>query len=318
MLKMNHELTIGNYTIKGLSAVEIKSSWEDMTDMCKITIPKKLKWKGQPIAWSENPIFKKEDLVTLSLGYDDRLHEVFKGYLTAIHTDRPIILDCQDEMLMLKKNNFQNTYRNVTLSQLLADMLKPIGVKYEVVADYDFGKLRIDNASIAKVLSDLRKDYFLKFFFRDGIFYAGLPYVAKLQSRHVIRFNRHVVEENLEYVRKDDVKINLKCVILYPNGKTKSFEVGDSEGETRTFHKYDIPVEEMKRLAEIEIERLRYDGYRGSLTVFGEPHIKHGDIVQFINDEEPERTGEYLIKRVDVTFSESGYRQIIYPEGRVS
>jgi hypothetical protein len=319
MLKMNSHLEIGKFIHKGLAECEVNSSWEDLTDMCKITIAKKQSWKGKPIVWSDNPLIKKEDVVKLELGYGDRLHQVFKGYVTAIHTSTPIVLDCQDEMLILKRNMFSKSYRNVKLSELLKDMLTPIGVKYDVVADYDLGSYRISGKeTICKEMERLRKDYFLKFFFREGIFYVGQAYVPKLQTRHIVKFNRHVVEDNLEYVVKEDVKIKIQCVIMYPNKESEKFEVGDKEGEVRTFHQYNISVAEMKRLAEIEIDRLRYDGYRGSVTIFGEPHIKHGDIVKFINDDEPERTGEYLIKRVNLKFSPSGYRQTLYPEGRIS
>jgi hypothetical protein len=319
MFVMSGQLEIGNYIHKGLSECEVSSSWEDMTDTCKITIAKKLSWQGKPIVWSDTPILRKEDIIKLQLGYDERLHQVFKGYVTAIHTSTPIVLDCQDEMLILKKNNFSKAYRNVKLSELMADMLKPIGVKYEVVADYDLGFFRTkSNATIAQVLEALRKDYFMKFFFREDILYIGLPYVPKLQTRHIVKFNRHVIDDNLEYLRKDDIKIKMQCVIMYPNNNVEKFTLGADDGEIRTFHQYNVSVAEMKRLANIEMERLRYDGYRGSVTIFGEPHIKHGDIVKFINDDEPERTGEYLIKRVNIKFSQNGYRQILYPEGRVS
>jgi hypothetical protein len=319
MLVMNSKVEIGAFLINSMVECSINSSWENLTDTATLVIPKKLSWKGKPIAWTTDPVLRKEDIVKISLGYDDRLHEVFKGYITQIKTEAPIELTCQDEMLLLKKKNYSSAYRSVTLSRLLSDMLKPIGIKYKVVADYEIGSYRTkDGATVAQILDQIRKDYFCQFFFRDGILYAGLPYVAELQRTHKIRFNRNVVSSDLEYMVKDDIKIKMKCVILYPNNKKKEFEIGDIEGEVRTFHKYDIPEAEMKRLATIELERLRYDGYRGSIEIFGEPNVRHGDIVEFINDDEPERTGKYLIKKVESKFSRNGYRQRLYPEGRVS
>jgi hypothetical protein len=362
MLIMNGHVEIGKHQIKGINSVEVSSSWEQLTDTCSITIPKKLTWGNRPIVFSGNnvygqetvnvetrgvdddldfvqtisvdrlskePLLKKGDAVSVNLGYaydsntsdnyDDGLRNVFLGYLTQIQTGKPIVLNCQDEMWKLKQNEFKASYRNVTLSQILSDMSEVTDFEFFTTADWNIGSYRTKTGHTpAKVLEDLRKDYFIKFFFREGVFYGGLPYVAELQTRHVIRFNRHVIDDNLEYMVKEDIKIKMKCVILYPNNKKEEFELGDTEGEVRTFNKYDIPKAEMKRLAEIEMERLRYDGYRGSVTIFGAPHIKHGDIVKFINPEEPERTGEYLIKRVDIKFSQNGYRQILYPEGRVS
>jgi hypothetical protein len=315
MLRMTNDVSVGSYKFTGVNEVTVESGWELMTDVCSITVPKKLKWEGKPIALDKDALLKKGDKVTVKLGYNDENNQVFTGYLTNIHADMPIMLQCQDAMWLLKKGNFNKAYRQVTLSTLLKDMLPSVPVK--VVAEHDLGMLRIVNATPAKVLNDLRKDYFVKAFFRDGTLYAGLAYVPELQSEHTIRFNRNVVENNLEYVRKDDVKIKLKCVILNPDNKKEEFEIGDSDGEIRTIHKYNISRSAMQTLAEAELERLRYDGYRGSLTIFGSPYVQHGDVVKLIDGDNPERDGRYLVKKVSTKFNQNGYRQTLEIESKV-
>lgn len=319
MLRLTSDVKIGDYTFLGVTEVTTESSWDMMTDTCTVVVPKKLIWEGKPLVLDKNPIFKKGNTVTVKLGYDDRNNVVFEGYVTNIHADLPIEINCQDEMWKIKVGRFNKAYRSVKLSQLLRDMLTPLGVKYKVVADYDLGMLRTkDNPTPAKVLEELRKTYFLKYFFRNGTLYVGQAYVSELQTEHKILFNRHVIENNLEYVRKDDVKIKLRCVILYPDNKKKEFEIGSDDGEVRTFSQYDVPEGDMRRLAAIELERLRYEGYRGNLTLFGEPFIQHGDVVELIDTDNPERNGRYFVKKITRKFGRNGYRQIIEPEGRVS
>lgn len=64
----------------------------------------------------------------------------------------------------------------------------------------------------------------------------------------------------------------------------------------------------MKAIADDEIERLKYDGYKGSLTIFGNS-FNHGDIINLKDDSYPERNGRYLIKKVVTTFGQNGFRQ---------
>jgi hypothetical protein len=318
--RLTNTVEIGDYTFWAVHEVVTESSWDMMTDTCTIVIPKKLRWQGKPLVLADNPLLKKGNAVTIKLGYDDRNNAVFKGYITQIYADFPIQINCQDEMWKLKTGRFNKAYRSVKLSQLLRDMLTPLGVKYKIIADYDLGMLRTkDNPTPAKVLEELRKTYFLKFFFRNGTLYVGQAYVAELQTEHTVNF-RDIPRggNNLEYIRKEDVLIKLRCVILYPDNKKVEFEIGADDGEVRTFSQYDVPEKEMRRLAAIELERLRYEGYRGSLTLFGEPFVQHGDIVELIDDDNPERNGRYFVKKVSRKFSSAGYRQIIEPEGRVS
>ena len=318
MKKLTSKIQIGAYLFNGVTEVTTESSWEQMTDTATITIPKRIEWQGKPLVFSDNPILKKGNAVKIELGYDDVNEAVFEGYLTNIHVMRPVKLDCQDTMWQLKKGEFTKAYRQCTLSQLLKDM--NMGVPYEVVANHDLGSYRTPKSKMtpAQVLEDLRQNYFVKFFFRGGKLYAGLAYVAKLQTVHKLKFDVHVVENNLEFVKKEDVKIKIRCVIMKPDNKKEEFEVGDTEGEVRTLHKYNISKEAMKILASQEIERLKYDGFRGTLTIFGQPFIQHGDVVDINDPETPEAKGQYLVKKVSRSFSQSGYRQTIELEGKVT
>ncbi len=321
MLRLTNDISIGQFQFLGVNEVTTESGWELMTDTCKIIVPKKLRWQGKPLVADTSPLLKKGDEVSVKLGYNDRNETVFKGFLTNIHADLPIELECQDAMWKLKTGTFNCSYRHVTLSQLLNDMFEREDledIEIVILAEHDLGQFRVGKETTpAKVLDQIRKDYFVKFFFRDGVLFAGWAFDAKNQKEHIIRFNRNVVEHDLQYVRKDDVKLKIKCVILNSKNKKEEFEIGDEDGEVRTIHHYNVSKSEMKKLCEAEMERLRYDGYRGTITIFGEPHIQHGDIVTLIDDDNLEREGGYLVKKVTKTFNERGYRQILEIESKV-
>jgi hypothetical protein len=73
----------------------------------------------------------------------------------------------------------------------------------------------------------------------------------------------------------------------------------------------------MKAIADEEIERLRYEGYRGTFTTFGAPRIEHGDVIDLRSDAYPERDGRYLVRAVTTTFGVGGFRQEVTLDSKI-
>jgi hypothetical protein len=315
MIRLTSNIKIGKYAFKGVVNCEIESGWDQLTDTCKIEIPRRISWDGNPLVFGQDPILKKGDKVVVNLGYNDDNKEFFTGYLVRISTSNPCIIECEDEMWKLKQKTFTKSYKKVTLKQLLTDMLRG-EVSFEA-PDVDLGPFRISKATVVQVLDELRNTYFLKSFFRNGKLYVGLAYWPKLQKEHKLHFTTHVVSNDLEYVKKEDVKIKLRVIVIKSDNTKQEYEYGDKEGEERTLTYYDITKAQADKTAGIEIERLRYDGYTGSLTIFGAPQVLHGDVVNLEDPFYPERDGRYLVKDVKPSFGMSGFRQVITLDSKV-
>lgn len=316
MFRLSSDIEIGPYQFAGATEVHTSSSWDQLTDTCRIVFPRKISWQGRELASGVDPVLQRDMSVLVRLGYDSRLDLAFQGYVREVGAKIPVEVFCEDAMYLLKRGEFTRSYRSVTLTQILTDMLTGI-VPFEVVADRDLGQLRISRATPAKVLEELRSKYYVKMFFRAGTLYAGLAYVPELQSRHQVKFELQVIENNLEYRRAEDVKINLTAVIVQPDNTQEKVEYGDPEGEKRTLYYYNVSKSAVESQLAGEIERLKYDGYRGTFTTFGQPHIEHGDVVELSSDVYPERDGAYLVKRVEKSFGLGGYRQTIEVETKV-
>jgi hypothetical protein len=315
MIRLTSKITIGNYSFKGVVNCEVESSWDMLTDTCKIEIPRRISWAGNPLVFGKDPILKKGDPVTVKLGYNDENKEIFKGFLVKISTGSPCILTCEDAMWKLKQNTFTKSYKNVTLKALLKDML--LGEYQFEAPSVNLGPFRISKASAVQVLDELRNTYFLKSFFRNNVLYCGVAYWPKLQTEHILHFTTHVVSNDLEYVKKEDVKIKLMVIVIKSDNTKVEYEYGDKEGEERTLTYYNITKSQADKTAGIEIERLRYDGYTGSLTIFGSPQVKHGDVVNLDDPFYPERNGRYLVKSVMTSFGMSGFRQKLDLDSKV-
>lgn len=315
MLRLTSDIEIGPFAFKGVTEVQVESSWDNLTDTCTLVFPRRVAWKGRELATGADPLLKRKMPATVRLGYGDQNTEVFRGYVRDISGEIPVRVECEDAMYLLKQGSVTMSYRDVSLATLLADVVGG-AVPYKVVADQPLGQLRISNASPAKVLEYLRERYFVRSFFREGILYVGLAYVAELQRERKFRFDRNVIANNLEFRERDDVKMSLKGVIMLPGNKKEEVTVGDEFGEVRTFHYYNISKADAKKRLEEEIERLKFTGYRGTFTTFGSPDVRHGDIVDLSDPVYPDRAGRYLVKSVKTAFGSGGYRQEVELESK--
>lgn len=314
MYELTSNIIINNeFRFKGVVECEVVSSWENLTDTCQLTIPRRTEWERKSVFTGDSPLIKKDTPLSIAFGLDAKNTQWFRGYVTQIHAGIPTVMDCQDDMWQLKKGEFTKSYEKVTLKQLLADML-PKSIKYEVVADYDLGQWRISKATPAQILERLNKDYFIRFWFRDGVLYAGLAIVPKLQVTHKIKY---IISHQLEYIRKDDVKLLLKGVIMKPDNKKIEVEVGDTDGEVRTYHKYNISESDMKKFLTQELETLKYDGFRGGFETFIVPNIQHGDIVILPKIYDVEDSGRYIVKKVTKSSRDKKARQFVELERRI-
>lgn len=309
------DIQIGNYRFDGVVDVEIESSWDNLTDTCTITFPRKLEWKGKQLATGASPILERKQTVSVLIGYDGLNNEAFSGYVRDISAKIPVSVMCEDAMYLLKSGEITRSYKSVTLGKLLADIMGAI--PYKVVAEYDLGQFRISKATPAKVLQHLREHYLIRCWFRDGVLYAGLPYISEGQRTYSLDFERDVVSNNLEYREKDAVRLKLKAVIVKSGNGSETVEIGDDDGEQRTFHYYNVTAAAATKMLEAEAERLKYTGYRGTLTTFGRPYFRHGDIAELSDPTFPERNGKYLIKKVTTRYGQGGYRQELELESKI-
>ena len=308
-----------------VNEVEMDSSWENLTDTAKITIPRKLNFEGQPIAIGENALLKRGMSIKIEIGYDNDLKTVFTGFISRVNVAVPMVIECEDRMYLLKKNTLANkSYESVSLSTLLKYII-PSTIDYDLDGfEYtNLGKVRIsNNATTAQVLTMLRKNYDIYSFFRNDILYVGVAYHQKLQKTKTFGFEQNIIDDkNLEWKDALDEPIKVKgTFIKSDNTKLEyTFPSTDTEGQQITFTMPGESQADLEAKVKRKYDSEQYTGYRGSFTTFGEPFTNHGDLVQFTGNKLPERNdGKYLVKSVKRTFGQGGYRQIIEPNIKIT
>lgn len=213
------------------------------------------------------------------------------------------------------------------------------GVGTSEIVTTSVGDFRTQNETIAQVLNRLRKDYKLECFFRDiNLIVSGIVYYPNdYLNNGVITstsydFEQNIVQNDMTYSRNDDVRLGIKAYsvnkvtlgTVNSAGKFKTKQerleafVGDADGEIRTQFFWDVKdTATLKSLASQRLNKLKFEGWKGKFTSFGLPFVREGQAISLTSRITPEMDGTYLVKGVEVTFGQNGFRRIIEPHIRI-
>jgi hypothetical protein len=316
MLRLNSHIVIGGLVLDFVTDVAIESSWKDLTDTCTLRFPRKVLVLGSQLL---PDVVKVGDRVEVRYGYDGALRTEFTGYVVGIKTGPPVEIQCEDDMYLLKRKPMTTAWRSVTLQQVLEYVRAQHGLSFpiQVLGTAELGKFTISQATGAQVFDALRKDYGIRCFFREGTLVAGDPYKARATApRHKLAMQANVVSHDLQYVRAQDVRLKVRAISHIEGAKKGRKrivkEFGDLlDGELRTLNFVGVPEAELVKRGEAELKRLRFDGYRGTLTTFGIPLVEHGDVVTIQDSNYPEREGDFAVDKVSKSFGTGGSRRVI-------
>lgn len=295
------------WTLDYLTSVEITRDTEKLTDECKITLPKSLRWDN-----AETIPLKRGDKVKVWLGYDDELQTAFSGYIREVGFKTPLTLVCEDEMFVLKQlPAAKKAYTNATLATLLAD--QNTGYQIKVTGEQRLGAYRVTANTVAELLDSLAKNGIRSFFRTENdqpVLYAGVLFSRNTDSPQVFATGSNIVSDSsLKQQSEDEVRIKLKAVSILHNNKKIRIELGDKDGELRTINAYNKTEPELKAWAEQELQRLKTSGISGSFTTFGAKLVDKLDCIALRLD--GEKKGVYQVKKNVIKYGPGGFRQEI-------
>lgn len=310
MYRLTAKITIDGgrrWQLEEVTAVEITRDTEKLTDECRITLPKKVKWDGEP----DIPV-RRGDMVSVSLGYDGELQAAFSGYVRDVGFKTPIVLVCEDEMFKLKQQPAQKkAYRNVDLETLLKD--QGIGCEIRVFGEQRLGQYRVTADTVASLLGKLQQQGIRSFFrTEDGqpVLYCGVLFERETSPSQVFATGLNIIDDqSLEQQQADTMRLRVKAVSLMPDNKKVKVEVGDADGELRVLHTYNKTESELKAWAEQEVKRLKRDGLTGSFKTFGYRLVDKLDVIGMKID--GEKKGRYQVKKNVIKYDTGGFRQEI-------
>lgn len=296
----------GQVELRKPSAVTVKSSVHDVCQRATVTLPRNISALQQEQLKTS---IKRGDAVQVYLGYDDNLELEFEGFVERIASDVPVMLELRDGLFKLLQQPFNKSYREAYLPMVISDL---VGTAFAVDAmDASIGPLRIEQSTKGKALKALQDEFGLVTYLKGGIVFCGKLFDAKARTV-TYDVEANVKSSDLSYKVADDVKVKVTAKSIQRNGEKLEVEVGDPEGEARTQTYYGITSKaELKKLAEADLLKYRYDGYEGGFKAFGIPFAQYGDKARLKSSLYPERDGDYLIEGMEVSFGPGGFERNI-------
>jgi len=292
--------------IRNPLSVSVESGWELLTDRAIIKLPRNVS------AFDKKKVkeyFRKGDAVLVELGYDGSFFKEFEGYISKEPTANvPIEIKCEDEMWKLKQLPVNISQKETTLQRLLNAIIGD----YKLDAlEVEIGTVRFAKTTVAKVLEELKKNFGLYSYMKGKTLVCGQIYADDIGTVNY-HLEKNVLENNLKYKSATDTRIEVRAVSTQKDGSKIEVTVGDEGGEQRQLSHYNIKSKvELKKLAELDLERFKRDGLDGSITTYGVPFVAHGYKAILASDLYEDRNGTYYVENVKTMFSRDGFRRVV-------
>lgn len=362
----------GTFVFDFVCEYEASDNWEDFTNKAKITLPKNVYYTdingrkinlgntSTPLSGFEGiPSFLKGDEVQIISGYryysgpkeiiDTAIK--FEGFISRVTSKKPFVLECEDNMWKLKQIPAPNKLfraKDYDLESILKELLQGTPFTVNTLTKTSIGDFRTQNETVCDVLARLRKEFHFESYFRGNELRSGsLVYIESEAKTHKFIFQQNIIEDNLQYNRKDDVVLSaiaysinknelttvtkdghkktkherLEVLVTYQRGTfvTKIKASGQKAefppnytGERRTLFFWNVTdVNKLVEMAQDELKKYYYTGFKGKFTTFGIPHVKQGDNVILEDQVLTDRNGTYKVKGVEYAGGVDGMRQII-------
>ena len=179
MKRVDINITVGPWFFDFVTECEIVSTWDTLTDICTINLPKNVVFKRDGevltnIIGGDDAIFNAGDQVVVKAGYDGELKTRFMGRLMDVKPRRPLELICEDEMYILKQSFIDRTInlKKTTLRALIDELLLYVDIflpdDFRIIQDIEIGDVTVKNTSVAKVFDWLRRKLGIVTYFRPN------------------------------------------------------------------------------------------------------------------------------------------------------
>ncbi len=295
--------------LKSASSFKVESSWQNLTDTAEIVMAKRLYLEQDKRVFE---MLQAGDPVIIRGGYNGEYFDEFKGYISEVLDDLPVMIKCEDNMYVLKRTKCHCSYGSVKLEKFLKDILPP---QFSINAmDVELGSVLFKDFTVAQALQELKDKMGIYSYFRGDTLVCGKIYFDNPETEVVkYIFTKNIIENDLRYRRKDDMRLKVTMTSHLSTGKKIKATEGDPDGEEQKLVCSNITSEaEIRKLAKKELARLKIDGYVGTLTTYGIPFVRHGYTGQVVNAENVDRDGNYYVDAVTTAVSTSGaYRRTV-------
>jgi len=334
MFALHCKIIIGPYTFSAVQDVSVKRSIRNFTETAVIRLPAsaRLKTSHETNTVQTASNIKTKMPVSIQLGYNNKLQEEFKGFVSKVNLSTPCEIECEGFFQPLKYTTYDESFKSISLKNLLEYLIAPVkdsGIQLSsTIPDVHLGSFYCDKRSGTEILESLKKDYhIIAVYFRGDTLFAGLQYTDVFNEvKYSLGWNV-LKSDELKFRSTDEHSIRLIMRTRKPDGTILSATAGEGkETEISQEELYDHvkgnsdqqTLENLRKKGEAKLKELTFNGYEGKITAFLQPFALPGDACDLLDEKFPERNGKYIINSTDVTFGRNGARRVLEIGARVN
>ena len=302
------------WTIRRVHELKITADTSTLADTCRIEMPKNITW-----GLGEQCPIRRGDEVSVWLGYNDKLKLRFKGFVQSVKVGEPTVITAEDWVFLLRETRIKSKlYTKASLGDILADIV-PKTVRVKTSGEIKIGSWKTTAETVAGEISLLCESYPITAFFEleDDQQPTLFVFTSWIDGRRLagdFAEGKNIISHSLEYRKSDDVKVRIRGISTLPNGKKIEYVEGDGQESVKNY--YNLSEEELKAVVKAELKRQKWEGLKGSFETFGSPIVRKADKVDLML--QGEKRGRYIVKGVEITFGQGGYRQRIETQRKIS
>ena len=295
-------------------SITINTSFKEFAQTAVITLPRNVEAYDR---LNIREVFAHGSKIEIKVGYDGVVTHTFKGYITHVTADYPIVIKCQDEMFKLRKLPVNYSAKSVQLATML-QALAP-GYTIDALEGVTLTNIRLKKTTLGATLEKLKSDFGLYSYMEGETLVCGKYYSDNTnETAETVYLDKAIKSNDLEYRNGDDIVLKIKGTANTPTGQKIEFETGEDGGdELSLIYPKANSLAELKRLVLEDYITRKLGGYEGTLTAFLLPILKHGRKVVLESGLFPERNGQYYVDAVNIFFTPTGAGQELKIGGQV-
>lgn len=317
MTPVAHIVVNNNIMFRGCHSLEIEQDINNLATTGEVVLPlaamyNNAKEKNKVII---NDLVSQGDDISIYVGYkEDQLHHLFSGYITNINKDVRIKLSVEDAIYKLRQKPVVIDETDISVKQICQLLIE--GIK-GVAVHPDTPTIKVDefkhNGNAAKALAQLKQSLTLTIYFDDqNRLYAG---GQQLNPRGEIKavYGQNIVKNKTAYQTKEANPILVEVIGKKDDGTEIKKVAGMEGGSKQTFYMYNVTSEEvLQQKAKEYLQKYSFDGFSGSIELFGIPFARAGGAVNYINRNYQDSEGVYFNEAVKTKLTkDNALRQTI-------
>jgi hypothetical protein len=317
---LRSSITIGGKSLSRVNGVSIKRSIRTLGDTCFVKTPSSavIVRDGEIISEQLTAMeIRVGDEIIVNVWYNDnRSNKDFHGFVKNISYKKPLEIECEDYLYLLRQEKICKRYKKTTLKKLLADLIAGVN---KISLSKDCDDIDIEGLSLcgkngeaitrAAALQIVKDRYGIACYFNTtGELYAGILYKQNIGTvKYKMGYNVVRERSNIRFRKAEDIKVQVKVINIDSTGTRTEAIVGDSSGAERTVYLYDVKDKsQLEKLAMNELNKYKLDGWEGKLVTKLEPQAEPAMVASLSDSRYPDTSGDYVIESVQTDFDTNG------------